>query len=129
MGGKNLGQIPFPFVLAQPLQEIDQGERVIAAAVGVLQAEIIGLAFGAAGKFQERERHRQPQPLLHRQAHRPADKDQRQGEPLEQSGFGSPFGGVAGGDVGDFVRQHPGQLRFRLRLQDESRVYVDESAR
>src|SRR6202048_512209 len=112
------------------LKEGDEGLRIVAGLVHVLEAEVVSLRLKVAGELEEGHGDGE----LHRLVDAVAGPavaghhDERNGAELGVVHARHLAGGVVGADVGYFMRHHASHLGFLVGIQDEAGVHVEEPA-
>ena len=101
--------------------------RIVIPAPHVAEAQVVRLALVVAGVLEEQHVQRaarEPRVALELRARDGADDEAHLRELLLRD----PAGGVAGGDVADFVPHDAGQLRLRVEMGENPARHVDEAA-
>ncbi len=133
MGGENLRDRAglLLFIGSDFFEEGDEGVRIVAGLVHVLQAEVIGFAFINARELQEGHRDRELHALIDGVASPGVRDENHRGDHghLDHVLMGGLLGAVARADVGDFVSHHAGEFGFFVGVENQAAVDVEEAAR
>ena len=111
-------------------EELNEGLRIVAGLVHVLQAKPVGLGLVAAGELEEGDRDGELRGLVDAVAGPGArgEDDERDGADLHVVHLCHLAGGVVGADVGDLVGHDAAEFGLFVSSEDEAGVDVEEAA-
>ena len=126
--GEGAGLVLFEGV--EFFEELDEGLRVVAGLVHVLDAEPVGFGLVHAGELEEAHGDGELGGLVDAVAGPGAlgEDDQRDGADLDVVHLGHLTGGVMGADVGGLVGHDAGEFGLFVGGHDEAGVDVEEAA-
>src|SRR5215469_3111475 len=130
MRRKRLGKRPGFLLLTslQLLEELHERIRIVSRLVHVLQAKVVGFRLKAAREAQKCQRQSQACRRTNGITDAASYEDQRNGSNVRPLSARHLTRRVTGSNMGDLVRHNTGKFGLFVSSQDQSRVYVEESA-
>ena len=111
------------------LEERDEGLRIVASAIHVLHAQVVGLRLELARKLHECDRHAQRGGFIHSVTRPTTDQDQRNRAELRIAHARHLPHRVMGANVSSLMSHHRGQFRLFVGVHNQAGVNEKESAR